>query len=210
MLISSLVTQSIYILFACILGIIILILLLMPAIYKSYSKSHFQKMVYRKIHNLVMYYDYYLINNFPLKKGEDLITTLDHVLISNKYIYVIKDRYYQEPISASVNDMVWLAYNKKGAKTEFNNPIMMNNIRCDKFSNIKFIDRKCLISIVVVNDDAYVEKQEELNTFNSFFVRKKDLKKLIKTIEKRNVSAFNAEALDKKVMDIWKDTGREF
>lgn len=207
MLISVVQEKSIYITLVVVFSLIILALIFLPLIRNLYIKNHFQKCVYRKVYNCALYNDFYLINSLPISNG-DRFSPLDHVLFSDKYIYVIKDRYYKDAISASINDKVWLSYSSNGATTELPNPIMLNELRCNKFAISKNIDRSFFISIVVVNDDAYIEQKDELNSFNSFICRKKDLKKLINNIEKRDVSDFNAEILSKIVKDIWKETGR--
>lgn len=188
--------------------IIISIFFFWPLISKTYKRKHFKKSVYNKIRSIADRYDFYLINNFPLLKNEEVIASIDHALYSNKYIYLIKSKHYKDVIAAHRDDKIWLQYDNKGNKEEITNPLILNKLRCDTYCELRNSDRSFLISIVVVNNDVKIKNLAELSSFNSYFVKEKDLKKLIKKIEKRNVSNFNEVSLEKEVKSIAKEIGR--
>ena len=101
-----------------------------------------------------------------------------------------------------------MQYDNKGNKEEITNPLLLNKLRCDTYCELRNSDRSFLVSIVVVNNDVKIKNLAELSSFNSYFVKEKDLKKLIKKIEKRNVSNFNETSLEKEVKSIAKEIGR--
>lgn len=205
MVLTSLIENKLLLVSLIIIATILVIFLFcLPFIVKYYDKRNVNRKVYKILYSLAMEKDFYLINNFPLISDNALVAKLDHILFSDKYIYVINDKVYEKIIKPN-NSALWETYTFKGEKEEINNPIYLNNTRCDKFSNLKNINRNYIISIVVVNNFAKIDKMNELNDGNSFICKRKDLKKLIKTIEKRKVSKFNLEKLDREVKEIAKD-----
>ena len=211
-LLSALYTNIIFYSLMVIALTLLIFLYIYPSIKRYKESKHFNKFIYRKVYAIAMLNDYYLINNLPLysENDEEYAINIDHILISNKFMYVIKDLYYKDVINGNKNDKVWLSYDKLGRTTEFKNPLMLNLIRCDRFSEAQQIDRSYFISIVVVNNDIQMKNIDDISTSNSYICKKKDLKKLISKIEKRNVSNFNPEGLEKAVMKIAKDLGRKY
>ena len=59
-----------------------------------------------------------------------------------------------------------------------------------------------IIFALVINDNCVVKNANELNKNNSFIVSKKNLRKLIKNIEKRNVKNMDQKQLEFAVQDI--------
>ena len=146
--------------------------------------------------------DYYLINNLVIKNNNQLICRIDHVLFGDKYIYVIKDRYYRGAISGKKEDSTWFFYSNQKKQFEMDNPMAMNEKRLEKLSLVTNIDKSFFISILVINDNCVVKNANELNKNNSFIVSKKNLRKLIKNIEKRNVKNMDQKQLEFAVQDI--------
>ncbi len=183
---------------------IIIFLCVFPFVKKKHEVKHFKNAYYKKIRKIAEIKDYYLINNLILRNGEEVICRIDHVLFGEKYIYVIKDRYYRGGISGQFDDKVWIFFNKQGEKVEIDNPMMVNMKRLNKLSTMTQIDESFFISIVIINDDCVVSDIEKFNTDNSFIVSKKNLPQLIKTIESRNVKKMNENQLSYAVKDISK------
>ena len=209
-LISALFNQIIFYIIVVLVSVLLIFLFIYPLI-KHYRESHhFKNVCYKKIYAIAMFNDYYLINNLPIIKDNEIVAQIDHVLFSNKFMYVIKDIYFNEIVNGNIYDKVWLLYNKNGKTSEINNPLMLNSFRCDKFSESKHIDRSFFISIVLVNDDIMMKNFDTMHGNNSYLCKRKDLAKLIKKIEKRNVSSFNAESLDKEVKSIADELGRKY
>lgn len=204
---SSLSTANIrwLIIIASILGAAIIIFLcVFPFIKKKHEVKHFKNAYYKKIRKIAEIKDYYLINNLILRNGDEVICRIDHVLFGEKYIYVIKDRYYRGGISGHGDDKVWIFFNKKGEKVEIDNPMMINMKRLNKLSTMTQIDESFFISIVIINDDCVVKDIDKFNTDNSFIVSKKRLPQLIKAIESRDVKKMNESQLSYAVQDISK------
>lgn len=188
--------------------IFLLFLILYPSIKKHYAFKNFQKIYYRQIRKIADINDYYLINHLVIRNNNQLVCRIDHVLFGEKYIYVIKDRYYRGAIDGKKDDVMWFFYSSDNKKYEMENPMLINEKRVEKLSLITQIDQSFFISIVIVNDNCIIKNAQDLNKDNSFIVSKKNLKKLIKMIEKRNVKKMDQRQLEYAVQDISKLYGR--
>ena len=191
--------------FICALIFILLLLLFLiifPFAKRHYNFKNFQKIYYKEIRKIAEINDYYLINNLVIKNNNQLICRIDHVLFGDKYIYVIKDRYYRGAISGKKEDSTWFFYSNQKKQFEMDNPMAMNEKRLEKLSLVTNIDKSFFISILVINDNCVVKNANELIKNNSFIVSKKNLRKLIKNIEKRNVKNMDQKQLEFAVQDI--------
>lgn len=197
--------RIIFIILVIVSTLLIVFLYLLPFIINYKDKRDLNKKVYKIIYGIAMDRDFYLINNFPLIYENTLIANIDHILFSNKYIYVINDKTYTGIIDGNKDDNILLNYSYKGKKTEINNPIILNDIRCNKFSSIKNISRDFIINIVVINNLVEIGDSRRFNSKSSFLCKRKDLKKTIYEIEKRSVNEFDPNVLDREVKEIAKD-----
>ena len=189
---------------AILLVISIVFFVSFPIIKRRSLKKNFVRTYGRGVFKIANMYDYYLINKLALKSNDDSRLNIDHLLLANKYIFVIKDYYFDGSLKGKEVDNSWVYYfgSKKNPKQEYiNNPISENIARTRKLSMITGLDDSLLISIVLVNDDC--DLSLELNESNTHFVSKRSgLKKLIEEIEARNVAPLNNEQLSYAVRDI--------
>ena len=195
--------ELVFFIITCVFGgIAILFLFLFPFVKARHNFKNFQENYYREIRRIADLNDYYLINNLAIRNNEQLICKIDHILFGNKYIYVIKDRFYRGTISGNASDKVWLFYTKHNKTFEMENPMKINERRVEKLSIATQIDRSFFISIVLINDNCVVKNSQNLVSDNNFIVSKKNLSKLIKSIENRNVRNMNPQQLEYAVQDI--------
>lgn len=188
--------------------LIILFLILFPIFKRRMDFKNFQKKYYKEIRKITDLKDYYLINNLTLRNNNQVLCKIDHVLFGDKYIYVIKDRYYRGAISGEREDNTWLFYSLKGTREEMSNPMKVNLQRLEKLAAITQIDKSFFISIVIINNNCAVKNNVELNGDNSFIVPISKLFKLVKTIENREVKKMNENQLRYAVEDISRLYGR--
>ena len=150
------------------IAILALFLIVFPFIRRHYVFKNFQKIYYKKIRQIADINDYYLINNLVIKNNNQLVCRIDHVLFGDKYIYVIKDRYYRGAISGNKEDAIWIFYSNDGKKFEMENPMQVNEKRLEKLSLITQIDPSFFISIVLINDNCAIKNASELNNTRYF------------------------------------------
>lgn len=190
---------------AVLAALLVVLLIIAPLFFTKLLHHKFNFKVYRKLYRIAMHKDFYLINNYPLIKDGIQFGQIDHLLFTDKFIYVINDKVLNGVISGKKIDNVWISYDLKGNKSEFYNPLIINNRRLSVFSETKEIDERYMISVVVLNNDVKIKNLNEMNTENSVIIRKKDLNKLISLNEKRNVGKFKLDKLDLQVKELAKD-----
>ncbi len=194
--------RIIFVVICILLGLLLVFIVLFPFIKRKYIFKNFKRVYYKKINSIVLDNDYLLINDLTLNDREGKICTIDHLIFADKYIYVVKDRYYRGGIAGNKEDNVWFFYGKQGQKEEFENPMNVNKKRIEKLSNITHFDSDYFISIVLINNDCVVKNLKSLQSNDSYIVPYNQLKKLIKTIESRNVPPIEQKGLEKAVLEI--------
>lgn len=190
--------------FIALISLIVLLLLawlFYRPIKKLVFKRKYKKIYYRKVYKVALYEDFYLINNFGIKADKDKVTTIDHLLFGNKWIYVIQDYYYSGEISGKIEDDSWI-YNNGKHKVYIQNLLKGNAALIRYLTTITQIKESMFISIVLVNDDLNFKIEGVNNLNDAYLTHRKDLPKIVKALEKRNVETFNEEELSQAVLDI--------
>lgn len=190
---------------------IILVSLLVLAIitwvlYKPIKRLIYMKrykiIYYRKVNKIAHYEDFYLINRFSLSKNADNLLTIDHILFGNKWIYLLQNYYFRGTLSGKEEDDSWYLDNGK-QKQYITNPLKDNAKLVRLLSTNTQIDENMFITIAVYNNDLVLKRDgETLN--NNYLTNLKQLPKLIKALEKREVEVLNEEELQQVVLDLSK------
>ena len=162
---------------------LLLFLLFFSPVKRYLYKRHTVRMYYKTISRIAEDRDFYLINDFKSTTGSDETFHIDHLLVGNKYIYCIRDRYYPGALSAQPEDKSWIYYKRKTAQY-IDNPMLKNVVRTERLSLITGIPRDIFVSIVLINDDCYLSPFEN-DGGNSFLITLKTLPQLIAILEGR-------------------------
>ena len=85
----------------------------------------------------------------------------------------------------------------------------INEKRVEKLSLVTQIDPSFFISVVIINDNCVIKNANELNKDNSFIVSRKNLKKIIKMVERRDVKRMDQKQLEYAVQDISRLYGKQ-
>ena len=142
------------------------------------------KAYYKTVYKVALEGDYYLINDFANKTAEAEPFHIDHILIGNKYIYCIRDRYYDGAVLATENDGAWVLYRKKKAEY-IHNPLKRNRLRIERLSLMNDTDRKIFVNIVLINNDCFITPIEHTSEEEEYVVSLRMFPKLIASMEKR-------------------------
>ena len=178
------VEYSIYFVSLTICAALFLAWVLYGPIKRFLMKHYTVRMYYRKVNRIVLDNDFYLINNFENKTGDETFH-IDHIVIGEKFIYCIRDRYFDGALVVKEDNDGWLYYHGR-KKNIVPNSLSMNLLRVERLSLMSGIDQKLFVSIVVINDDCLITPFE-LTRENSFLVSLKRLPKLIDYIESQDV-----------------------
>jgi len=184
-------------------------------IYKNKRKI-FAYSVYKKLYAYVKHKDYYLINNLVVDISENNNLHISHLLVSNKYVYVISSRYFDDDVvGESFSSKLWSIYNNQNKLIKrVDNPVIFNEQRTLMLADYLGCNQENLstpitfISIVVTNDIEYNIKDKTMMR-GSYILKKKDLMKLIKKIENEsNLSEFNLEKLQYIINKLYSNSNR--
>lgn len=182
----------------------VIFFIVFPFAKKSSLKKNFVKAYGKDVYKIANYYDLYLINTLVLQSNDDSKIYIDHLLFGNKFIFVIKDYYCDGQLKGKEVDQSWVYYfgKEKDPKKELlKNPLIENKTRTNKLSIITGLDESFLISIILVNDDC--DLSLEMNpSDNQYVIKRSELKKLVSSIEGRNVAPLNDEQLAYAARDI--------
>lgn len=159
-------------------------------------------MYYKKIYKVALDQDFYLINSFANKTAEEEEFHIDHILIGDKFIYCIRDRYYEGTIRAKENDPNWIYYSRKHKDGYLiPNPLRMNEIRVQRMSLMSGLSRKLFISVVLVNNECLLSNYEVTST-NNFVVSLKNFPAFIAEKESLPIEPMDPRAIDVAARDI--------
>lgn len=172
------------------------------------QKNNHREVYYKTIRAIADNQDYYLINNFIFKIDGSKTAVIDHLLIGEKYFYIITSLYYEGNLSGKEFDNSLILTTKEKGKTYTDNPLFMTKTLLTRLSTVTGIDVSMMIGIVLVNDTCQVnlipEKRSDGSEILSdekiyYVVNNNKLKSLIKKIESRDVEKINASQLDRAV-----------
>lgn len=168
---------------------------------KRFLYKHFTvRMYYRNVRRVTLDNDFYLINDFMNRTADREQFTIDHIMVGEKFIYVIRDRYYPGALSATEDDPKWIFYRGKKAKV-IPNPLLMNHLRMERLSLLTNLDLKLFVSIVLINNDCLMTPMQNTKC-DSFLVSLKKFPELIKTLEnQKDIPPLNEESIAVAVKD---------
>lgn len=182
----------------------IIFFIVFPFAKKSFLKKNYVRSYGKEVYKIANFYDLYLINRLILKSNDDSRIHIDHLLFGNKFIFVIKDYYFDGQLKGKEIDQSWVYYfgKEKDPKKEYvKNPLLENKARVNKLSILTGLNESFLISVILVNDSC--DLSLTLNeSDNHFVVKKSELKKLVEKVEARNVAPLNDEQLSYAAKDI--------
>lgn len=194
---------ALFISLAVLLVLVVLFLIFYPKLYRAKLKKDFVPIYGKKIYRYALHNDLYLINQLELKANDDQIIKVDHLLFANKYIYVISDYYLPGSIEAKENDpsFIYKSSEKGSENVYIDNLLIRGRELTNKVAFNLGLKPNLFISISLVDDDADFNDFKS-NQSDNFIVHISSLKKLLDSIEARNVAPLNDDQLKYAVKDI--------
>lgn len=162
----------------------------------SEKKNH-KKHVYKALHNYVEENDKLLLNDVVCYLDGDTSkpTRIDHVLICEKYVYVIKDYTQEGGIYGNLADSHLFRQDRNGKKQRIDNPVLENLNTVTKLEKLTHIahDQKLFVSVVVFNNSLVVPKGVQVKSQTSWFIPLSELIGTVKVAEQDNIAIFSKE-----------------
>jgi hypothetical protein len=181
-----------------------LLLLLLPSIKDWIYKHRYMEIFHKTIMRIAEDQDYQLINPVLFKLDDSTFLKIDHLLFGDKFIYVIKDEYYNGALLGKLKDQNWLFHHFDKQKGKYvTNPFMVNARRIEKLSLLTQLNENLFVSIIIVNDEAMIDRVSRGETL-SFMVSIKKLPRVIAAFEDRNVMKLDAEKTQLAVNSIYR------
>ena len=177
--------QKIYI-SASIAAVILVILLTVIFVYKKwYAKKHYKEATYFILSKIAKENDYLLLNNYTINFDESHIGVIDHILISKKYIIVINDFPISGVVSGEMRDRSLRVVKSNKDIKNISNPLNYNINLIKRLNIYHRLDRELVKGLVVINNDSEIVMENSGDQFQ--MIRQKDLKKVIRRIDKADV-----------------------
>ena len=177
--------QKIYI-SASIAAVILVILLTVIFVYKKwYAKKHYKEATYFILSKIAKENDYLLLNNYTINFDESHIGVIDHILISKKYIIVINDFPISGVVSGEMRDRSLRVVKSNKDIKNISNPLNYNINLIKRLNIYHRLDRELVKGLVVINNDSEIVMENSGDQFQ--MIRQKDLKKIIRRIDKVDV-----------------------
>ena len=193
--------QYIFIILVPIVVIVGLFLLIKFPIAHLYQRISFNKYVYHRIYRIVLNNDYYLINNYVFSIDEVHKVRIDHIIFAEKYIYVCQDRYTEGNLMGNDTNASLILLSRNGDKVYVDNPFLSLSQTIRQLSSATGLPTEMMVGFTIVNDDCQTKIDSKSNQL--FLLNRKQLAKIIKTIESRDIQKINPEELDKAVKALY-------
>lgn len=191
---------ALFIVLASLAALFFLWLFFYPPLRRHFRKTHTVRAYFKTVNRIAEDNDYYLINNFKSHTRDSTTFHIDHLLIGNKFIYCIRDRYYDGALSAKPEDGSWIYYHGKTAKY-IDNPMQLNELRVERLALMSGISRSIFVSIVLINDDCWITPFDNVDT-GSYLVSLKMLPKLIQMLEATDIEPLDQWEVERVVKDL--------
>ena len=177
-------TQTAYVISAAIAGVLVIALLAILIFKNAYAPKHIRELTYLKLSRICNENDYLLLNNYRIPIDDSNIGSIDHIVISNKFIIIINDFSLSGVISGSATNEKLKAYNKDGANLIVN-PLNYNINLTKRLALFNDLNNSLIKGLVVIHNNSQINVTNSAGQFR--MIKLKDLKKTIKEFDKEPV-----------------------
>ncbi|HAU1605825.1 TPA: NERD domain-containing protein [Legionella pneumophila] len=109
--------------------------------------------------------DAHVMSNITLQLNDGSTTQIDHVLITNKGIFVIETKHYKGWIFANPKSKVWTQTIYR-IKNKFQNPLLQNYKHVKAIQNLlEFLEPRLIYNIVVFSGNAVFKTNKPNNVY---------------------------------------------
>ncbi len=169
-----------------------------PIFQTKRMRRHPKQAFYRKVLKIANYRDYYLINEFKVHSDDEYSPSVDHLLLGNKYIYLIYDYYFEGAVDASLEDDYWIYHKMDGSKVKISNPIKKSKKISEYFAVANSIDPAYMVTIVLINNDCFISPIKNASQKEKLVTLSK-LEKLIGSYESQDIGNFDEKGMSRLI-----------
>ncbi len=203
------------IVFICLLVLILILSLVFIYIdfFKSAFISIFKKTrVSAKLKKFAVDHDFPLLSDVVIQIREKLFIKIDHIMIGNKYIYVIASKCWYGYLNAKAIDDKWLLY-RADKLLHVDNPLKNNAKRIKLLASFLDSSENDFVNIIYLAKPVVSDKITCPNPYE-FVVLEDDFEKFIEVYEKESkLNEFSIKSIEeaaKKIFDYHKKSLIQF
>lgn len=162
-----------------------------------------KKRIRAKLKRFAVDHDFPLLSDVVIQIREDKYIKIDHIMIGNKYIYVIACKCYYGYLNAKAIDEKWVLY-KRDKLVHVENPLRYNEKRIKILSNLLDNSMEDFVNIVYLSKPVVTSKIEGSNK-KEFVIYEDDFENFIEVYEKEcKLNEFSIKSINeaaKKIFD---------
>lgn len=156
-----------------------------------------------KLKRFAIDHDFPLLSDVVIQIREDKYIKIDHIMIGNKYIYVIACKCYYGYLNAKAVDEKWVLY-RRDKLIHIENPLKNNEKRIKMLSNLLENTTEDFVNIIYLSKPVVASKVEGSNK-KEFVIFEDDFEKFIDVYEKEcDLNGFSIKSINeaaKKIFD---------
>ncbi len=162
-----------------------------------------KKRITAKLKRFAVDHDFPLLSDVVIQIRENKYIKIDHIMIGNKYIYVIACKCYYGYLNAKAIDEKWVLY-KRDKLVHVENPLRYNEKRIRILSNLLDNSMEDFVNIVYLSKPVVTSKIEGTNK-KEFVIYEDDFENFIEVYEKEcKLNEFSIKSINeaaKKIFD---------
>ncbi len=199
-------------------GILVLLILISlfflfyDRIHYFFEKKNHKKRIYKVLHYYAEEEDCYLLNDaeFFLSENDVEPTHFDHLLFTEKYVYIITDFMAFGGIYGNVNDASLFLKKASGKIITIPNPVLNGKERVRRMEELVGAahEKKLFMSMTVYNPSLIVPKSIHVKDGESNFISLKELDETIRLAEKDNVVPIKDEMTKRLVQSLYERSNK--
>ena len=161
-----------------------------------------KKRINAKLKKFAIDHDFPLLSDVVIQVRENKYVKLDHILIGNKYIYVIACKCYYGYLNAKAIDEKWVLY-KREKLVHIENPLKNNTKRIKILSGLLENSMEDFVNIIYLSKPVVVSKIESSNK-KEFVLFEDDFEKFIEVYEKEcDLNEFSVKSVNEAAKKIY-------
>ena len=195
-----------YIFIYSLIGVFLLIISIL-FIYLDFFKSLFvtlfkKRRVKAKLKKFAIDHDFPLLSNVVFQIKKEVFIKIDHIMIGNKYIYVISAKSWYGYLNGKAKDPKWILY-RRDKLSHIKNPLILNETRIKYLA--AFLDSRIedFVNIVYLAKPV-VSKKIKSESQREFILGEDEFDKFIEVYEKEcKLNDFSIKAVEKTAKKIF-------
>ncbi len=169
---------------------------------RFFERRRYRQRVYKALHFYAEENDQLLINNCCLiLPGERKATRIDHILLADKYVYVVKDFYQDGAIYGNLEDPYLFHQDSSKKKEKIENPVLENREVIEKLKKLIGVeeDSTLFVNVVCYNKSLLLPPEMVRKEQGLFFLSTTELEETIKDAEKDEILPIAHEKSEKLI-----------